>query len=260
MQAIDVARLPATSVKNVPLRSFTGGSPSPITFAATGELLDESIFFDKELQTFRPTRVRVGANGDVLRVDTLPVPPGAFAALYKVIQQQKDRDGKVIGMAQMFYPQPFGPAWLRAMGPGGVRADAVGSRYRVSIFGPNGQLLRTLERTVAPVPLSARERQKADSSIREIKADLPFGVPSAKPPIVALRWSQDGQLWVERSTTDGKPREADVYDANGKWIAIAEWPNSIDLLTRFPVLNGKSVVVGTSDANDLERVVRLSFR
>ena len=260
MLAIDVAKLPASPVKTVPLKQFTGGSQLPIVFAAPGEVVDESTWFDPAMKTFRPLRLRLGPNGDVLRVDTLPVPPGAFAGMHRIVKEQKDAAGKVVGMSENYYWQPYGPAWLRAYGPAGVRADAVGSRYEVSVFGANGQLLRTLKRTVPPVALSARERQRGDSSINEVKQDLPFGVPSAKPPIVALRWSQDGQLWIERSTADGQPREADVYDASGRWIAIAEWPRPLDLLRSFSVLTGRSAIVVNPDANDLERVLRLTFR
>ena len=260
MQSIDVRRMPATSVKTIPLQQFTAGSQLPITFEADGAIVDESIWFDPQLATFRTLLLHRSGTGEVRRVDTLPIPDGAMAGMHKVVTPQKDAAGKVVGMSERYMFQPYGPMWLRAPGPSGVRADAVGSRYQVAIFGADGKLLRTLRRVVPPVPLSARERHVADSTLKAVQGDLPFGVPSAKPPIIGMTWSQDGQLWVERSTADGRPREADIYDANGRLVAIAEWPRAIDITHRFSVIRGRTVhAIGTDDL-DLERVVRLQFR
>ena len=49
-------------------------------------------------------------------------------------------------------------------------ADAVGSRYEVQIYGPAGQLIRTLKRVVTPVPLSSREKRIADSTLSAEKS------------------------------------------------------------------------------------------
>jgi hypothetical protein len=75
-----------------------------------------------------------------------------------------------------------------------------------------------------------------------------------------LRWTEEGELWIERSVADGQPREADVYDANGRFIAIAEWPHHVDLIHEFSVIRGRIAHSVTTDANDLESVVRLRFR
>lgn len=260
MLAIDVSKLPATSAKNVPLLQFTGGSRLPITFDPSGALIDESSWFDQSNTSFRPLRVRRSLTGAVLRIDTLIIPAGAFAGVHKVTKVQKDAAGKQIGMSQGYMWQPYGPQWLRAYGPGGLRADAVGSRYEVHIYGPEGQLVRTLKRVVTPILLSAHEKRLGDSTLNASKTDLPFGVPAAKPPIVGLLWSQDGNLWVERSTEDGRPREADVYVANGRLIAIAEWPRILDLLSGYAAIRGRVVHAVVTDASDLERIVRLQFR
>ena len=212
------------------------------------------------METFRPLRLRRAQSGDVLRTDTIPVPPGAFAGVHKVLKVQKDAAGKQVGMSQGLMWQPFGPEWLRAYGVGGMRADAVGSRYEVNIYSADGVLLRTLKRAVAPVPVSAREKRLKDSTLAAESTDLPFGVPTHKATLIGLRWTEEGHLWVERSVADGQRREADVYDAAGRFIAIAEWPAAVDLIHQFSVIRDRVVHSVTTDANDLESVVRLRFR
>ncbi len=260
MLAVDVSRTPASTARTIPLKQFTGGSRLPLIFEPAGTQVDETIWFDQASGGFRPLRVRRSATGDVLRVDTLAIPVGATAGVHKVTKIQKDAAGKQIGVSQGYFWQPFGPHWLRAYGPGGVRAEAVGSKYEVTVFDANGRIVRSLKRTVSPVTLSSSEQRKADSTITAQKTDLPFGVPSSKPPIEGLVWARTGELWVERSHLDGRPREADVYDRNGRLIAIAEWPASIDLLSGFPSINGTTAVAMHSGDEGLESIVRLRFR
>lgn len=260
MLALDVTKSPAVNVKTVPLKQMTGGSMLPITFEANGDLVDETIWFDPTQKTFRPLRLRLTQKGDVARVDTLVAPDEALAAMHKIVKMEKGADGKVSGMSERYFSQPFGPRWLRALGPNGVRADAVGSHYAIRILDNTGKLIRTLSRSVAPVALSAAEHKRADSTIKAAQAELPFGVPSAKPVIVAMRYGLDGALWVERSMPDGAPREADVYDASGRWIAIAQWPRAIDALSDISVISGKMFIAKAYGDADLERVVRVRFR
>jgi hypothetical protein len=260
LQLLDVRTTPARSVKNVPLTQYSGGSRVPFTFEADGTMADETIWFEPSTNSFRPVRTRRTPSGTIATADTLKTPPGAFDGVHRVNKVQKDASGKQIGMAQMFYWQPHGPQWIRAYGPGGVRAEVVTSRYEIRVYGANGALQRTITRTVPPVPLSARERQKADSTLADEKQNLPFGVPKAKSPIVGLFWSQDGMLWVERAVADGVPREADVFDKTGKHVAIASWPRNIDLYNGYAVANGTTVVSVATDADEVERVVRLRFR
>ncbi len=257
---LDVAKAPPTLSRVIPMKQFTGGSRWPITFEREGQVIDESIWFDKTVDAFRPLRLRISNTGDVLRVDTLVVPPGAFAGEHNATKVQKDAAGTVIGMSSRRYAQPHGPKWLRAYGPNGMRADAVGSSYAVRIYDGNGRLVRTIAREVPPVPLSARERKLADSTIDAIKVDVPFGVPSAKAPIIGILWTQAGELWVERAMPDGAVREADVYDAKGQRIAVAEWPRAINLMDPLSVVRGPTAYAPTWNADDLPQVVRLRFR
>lgn len=260
MLGIDASVTPALVKKNVPLQSFTGGSRLPITFEPDGSLVDETIWFDQTMASFRTLRVRHGASGAITRSDTLTVPPGAFAGMHKVTTVQKDAKGTRMGTSQRYYWQPYGPQWIRAYSPGGGRAEVVTSRYEVHIYDAGGTRVRTVARTVPAVPLSAKERAKADSTIDDAKPDLPFGVPATKAPIVGLTYAKDGRLWVERAVADGRPREADVYDASSRLIAVAEWPRAIDLYNGHPFITGNTVTTVATDADGIERVVRLRFR
>ncbi|MEO7521829.1 MAG: hypothetical protein ABIW79_08440 [Gemmatimonas sp.] len=148
-----------------------------------------------------------------------------------------------------------------------MRAEAISSRYEVGVYGADGRLVRTLRRTVPPVRLSAREVKAGETELNDevrfhklTRSAIPFGIPTNKPPITTLSWSLDGALWVQRSTADGRPSESDVYDASGKWIAIAEWPSSIGLAAGRYLMSGKTMLATTRDSSDVESVVRLRFR
>ncbi len=260
MLALDVRGTEVKNVKTVALTKWTGGSQIPVYFDKEGAIVDEAGFFDPVQKTFRPLRLRHGMSGTVLRTDTLITPEGAYAGMHRVAKMQKDAAGREIGISENYYYQPYGPYWIRSYGPDGFRAEVVTSRYEVVIYDSDNRVQRTIKRAVAPVALSARERRHADSAIAEGKGTLPFGVPSAKAPIIGLWWSHDGALWIERVVADGQPREADVYDANGKWIAVAEWPRAIDLYNGRAWVVDKAVVAVTTDkSDDTERIVRLRF-
>jgi hypothetical protein len=267
MLAVDVSKPVAANARTFPLRSFTGGDRNPVTFDATGSLISETTAFDPVLNTFRPLRLRHDTAGNVARTDTLPIPPGAFAGQHKVTVDQKNAAGVSIGVAQFYIWQPNGPEWLRAYGARGMRADVVGSAYAVRVYDANGALLRTIRRDVAAVPLSARERTLGQARLDTMlarrklsRSSVPFGVPATKPFIISVAFTLDGGLWVERSVPDGKPREADVYDASGKLIAIAEWPAAVSLHNGPVVISGTTLLTVLPDADDVPSVVRLRFR
>lgn len=260
MLGINAAVTPPLGVKNVPLSPFTGGSHMPIAFEPDGSFVDETIWYDKSMDAFRPLRLLRNAQGVVSRTDTLPVPAGAFAAVGKETKVQKDASGTQTGISQRYFFQPHGGVWLRAYGPNGIRADVVTSRYEVRVLDAAGQLIRTITRDPPRVALSAREKHAADSSLRVAGGNAPFGVPSAKAPILAVAWSSEGRLWVERAVADGQLREADVFDGVGRYIAVAEWPRDVGLATGFPVIVGNTLTAVAADANGNERIVRLRFR
>jgi hypothetical protein len=263
MLAFNVSKTPFTNARTVPLRNLTGGSRVPPVFETAGIMVDESITFDKKLDAFRPIRQRINSSGEVLRSDTIPVPADAFVGIYKFTKTDKN------SIASYTIPQPYGPRWLKAYGPGGLRAEAMSSRYDVKVYGADGRLVRTLQRTVAPIALSPREAKAGEKQLSErleiqklARSAVPFGVPSVKSPLEELCWTLDGNLWVQRAVPDGRPSEADVYDANGKWIAVAEWPSRLDIMNRsvVPAIRGRTMFGITRDSSDVESVVRVRFR
>ena len=59
---------------------------------------------------------------------------------------------------------------------------------------------------------------------------------------------------------DGAPREADIYDRNGRLIASASWDQQFDLTDWRTVITGRTATLVATDDDDLQRVVRLQFR
>ena len=261
MLGIDISGKLPKVVRTVAALQMSNGIHVPITFNPEGGIVDEGSFYDKDIDSFRPLRLRRSLSGVIARSETLTVPVGANDGLKKVSRIQRDAAGKQIGVSQNYVWQPHGPQWLRAYGPGGLRAEVVTSRYEVKIFDDNGTVLRTLTRKVPPVSLSSRERQRADSILSANKQDVPFGVPAQKAPIIGIKFSNDGSVWVERAVEDGKMHEADVFDKNGKLIAIAAWPRAIEIVGDYrSVISGTTVTALSTDASEIERIVRLRFR
>jgi hypothetical protein len=263
----DVSRAPARNVRTVPLTTYSGGSRAAIVFEPDGANVDESITFDARTQRFLPLRLKRTTAGAIVRTDTLREPPEVAAGLHRITKEQKDAAGKIVGMSQALVSQPYGPMWLRAYGPGGVRAEAVSTRYEVRVIGADGRLLRTLRRALPPVPLSTRERQAAEKQLDErvathgaTRSALPFGVPRTIAPVTALVWARDGALWVERAVADGAPAEADVYDAAGRLVAVAELPRGFQMRAAMPFIDGRTAYGVVRDSLDVESVVRVRFR
>src|SRR5690606_7806250 len=142
-------------------------------------------------------------------------------------------------------------------------ARTVTSRYAVTWYAPDGKPLRTIERALAGPPLTDAERARADSTLDDMvrrlsvsRRDLPFGVPTEKPPIRELFFDRDGRLWVVRYVPQGAPNEADDYGASGKRAALASGPAGIVRTNGWA--GYREVALGVRrDELDVERVVRL---
>lgn len=267
-QVLDVRSTPVKFVRTVPLLNHSTGSRQPITFDVAGNVIDEWSFFDAKAKRFRPSRIRLSSAGVSLQTDTLPIPIGADVGEYKIITAQKSATGTVIGTSEQRIFQPYGPQWVRAYGAMGARADAVSSRYDVSVYDDRGTLVRHLVRKIPVVPLSSAERAIGEERLKSVTniagasaGSLPFGVPRVHPPLVGLAYATDGTLWVERTTADGQPREADLYDTSGRRIATAEWPRE------FEATRGRTLFVGNRqtcslalDNDQVQRVVCLRFK
>jgi hypothetical protein len=99
----------------------------------------------------------------------------------------------------------------------------------------------------------------ADAEVAGIPVgQLPYGVPSAKPPLEGVFFDAAGRLWVELSVSDGSPRMADIWDEGGHLVKRVEWPR--DVWLRLPGWVDTDWALGRRrDALGVEYVVRLRF-
>lgn len=182
----------------------------------------------------------------------VPEPSDDSLAVHMVRQ----RDGAMLSV-RYFY-QPFGPSFVTAYGPAGNWARAVTSVPRVERYAVDGTLLHAIDVQVSPVALSDRERHVADSTLAAARSggtDIPFSTPATKPPLAGLKFDTDGRLWVERTTADGEPREADVFDRDGQHVMRVRWPREIRLGIESWIGTERVVGVGRGEYDEPHVVV-----
>jgi hypothetical protein len=232
-----------------------GGHLIPLTFDAGGRLVDVGL----EDTSFGPNtifRLHVDSTGHATQVDTIPAPP------LDSLGEKQLGGGDIIALLR----QPFGPSFLVGHAPGGGWARAVSSRYVVHwiVDGDSARTV-TLRRDLIGPALSARERAAAESTLAAGASQVgltgsavPFGVPGAKPLLVALLFDTAGHLWAQMSVADGELNRADIYDNTGRRMAMAEWPKDVDL---GGGLIGDHVAYGVrQDSAGVPQVVRVRFR
>ncbi len=175
--------------------------------------------------------------------------------------------GGRLGAGDVLLLQLFGPTFLVAYSTRGEWARSVTSRYDIEWFDRDGRHLRTIRHPVEGPPLSGAERKRAQERIDDfltrthVAASSVPGVPRRKTPIRAMAFDVDGNLWIERSVSDGLPREADVYDTGGRLMTVVRWNREIDLLGRQLVATAGSQALGVAtDSLGVQRVVRLTWR
>ena len=204
-------------------------------------------------------RAFLDSAGNAIRWDSLKAPPAESLA---VLRSPRRVEG---GMAVYYYYQPHGPSALHAHGPQGETAEAVSSNYSVSWFDASRRRLALIRREVVAPELSARERRNANSELDDVvrqtgtaRSALPFDVPARKPVLRELGFDLDGRLWVERSVRDGQPREADVYERDGRRVAMMAWPAHVSL--RHRTFRARTAVGIAVDSLGTNTIVRLQFR
>ena len=231
---------------------------APLTFDPDGRLIDVGTAPDPKTGLPRTVRYhRDGATSDVAFELAVPEPTPDSIGMFTIRREAPNQ------RTVLFVYQPFGPRHLVAHAPHGEWARTVTSRYALTWYAPDGKPLRTIERALAGPPLTDAERARADSTLDDMvrrlsvsRRDLPFGVPTEKPPIRELFFDRVGRLWVVRYVPQGAPNEADVYEASGKRAAIVTWPAGIVLTNGWAVY--RDVALGVQrDELDVERVVRL---
>lgn len=217
-------------------------------------LVDLASTFDPVKREFRLIRSFLDNEGRAWRVDTLPEPSHNQLSTFVVRS----------GQGSAAYTQPFGSRALHALGPSGEHAFAASGSYSVRWDDSLGRSLRVLRRDIAGPALSGAERARATKTLEGVAKQtgvavgrLPFGVPTSKPPIERIGFDSDGRLWIQRTSLDGQPREADVYARDGRWIAQMRWPWNVRL--DLSSATGNRAVGVESDNSGQPRVVRLRF-
>lgn len=244
----------ATFVRTIPSH-VTSPRPLPdrTSWDGQGHIIDLGQMPNGYLQ-----RAFLDSTGRLVRLDTLKPPPAESLAVKEVRRQIEG------GFSVEYFYQPHGPDALRAHGPRGEVAEAVSSNYAVSWFDASRRRIVLIRRTVSPPALSARERAEANKELDDATRDarvsrsvLPFDVPTHKPALRSLGFDLDERLWIERTVADGQPREADVYERDGRRVAIMRWPGHVSLSHR--TVKGRTAIGVAVDSLGTNTIVRLRF-
>jgi hypothetical protein len=156
-----------------------------------------------------------------------------------------------------YRPIPYAPRALRAFGGDGTVWCAMNSaRYELLRIGPGGDTLR-ITRAIAPVPVSASER---DSIIADIESRGPTGLdfsrlPTARPAMELLFVDDAGRLWVRRARAAGG-FVFDVFRPDGTFDVALE-VLGVESRTFSPMhVRGDDVYLVVVDEDDVPQVVR----
>jgi hypothetical protein len=218
---------------------ITGGSQIRLYPSGEGSLY--VITFAASEGPLRQVFMGYGSDGPT---DTLPdLPPRADLAS----SIRCDWPGNA-GMR--FYEVPFSPRRLRLPGPDKAFLVTDTERYRIFSVTPAGDTLRVLERDAGiPVPITDDEWDERTAGWRKDRAeDATLQCPvssipraSAKPALDDFFLADDGTLWVDRWTVEGRLTE--VFSAEG------------DLIGAFPAIERNRNLVPSARGRRLAVVV-----
>jgi hypothetical protein len=119
--------------------------------------------------------------------------------------------------------------WGFEVAPDGtVYAACERENYAISVFGPDGKVVRVIEREYQPYPRTEKEKQWMIDLFTSATGELPFEVKNViadNEPVIdffhrGLRVDGDGNLWVTtsrglRDNTGGVLMTYDVFDPDG---------------------------------------------
>jgi hypothetical protein len=260
-EAFTVAATSSVFRRTVRMHTNSREGRAPIVFDAKGNVVEIGGVNARDASPFRTVRTTLDSTGKVVAADTTREPPDDSLGV-RVVLIKLDS----LSFAKRYVWQPFGPQPVVAYAPNGEMALAVSSRYAVSWTTLDGRRLHLLQRTITGPSLTAQEhalgeRLLADRIARAklARADIPFGVPDRKPPLEAMQFSTDGELWIERTVALGQLRESDIYDRSGRLVATAEWPAAFSSTVSTPI-TGRVALGVARDSLDLERVIRVRFK
>lgn len=235
----------------MPSQSISEANPVAIT--SDHLVIHEGREIDATSALTTATLKFVDSAGRVIRQIKLPNPPDDSLTAFSFHNNR----------GSTTFEQPFGPRKLRAVGPNGVMAEAISSKYSITVFDPSRGQRYLIERSDLQGPhLSPSERASAERTVGSIKqrtnGGFPYGVPDRKPVIGALGFDPLGRLVVELSVVQGNSNEADVYDTSGKLSFHLLWPNNVQL--RYWALYRDFALGVQIDSLGTQQVVRMRLR
>jgi len=150
---------------------------------------------------------------------------------------ERKNDGGLIGL-----PDPYAPFSAVTLGPEPFLVSiGDATRWEIRSFGRDGTLLRIFRASPPPTVLTGQIKAQENERTLNLaetmgmsrldagKAVDRFPVPDAIPPIGSLFWDTSGNLWVghRAGTYLEAPRDYDVFDIQGHWLASVEIPESL---------------------------------
>lgn len=161
--------------------------------------------------------------------------------------------------------EPFAGAPLRRVGIGGEFVVAYSGVYRIDWYNRGGKLLRTIRRDARGPTVTRFERDSAEGALADqarrlgvSRSSINLRVPATKPPIADIGFDLDGRLWVQRASSSGEAKVADLYDRGGRRIAEVSWPSNIEFYQWS--IRGNVGLGIAFDADGTPSLVRVDFR
>lgn len=185
--------------------------------------------------------------------DTLEVPTEESLAVQLPENSEICRTPQMVG----FQNNPYAPMLVMAPGPDMERVVATSDVYRIAFIDIDGDTVRTLSRTVPPVPLpdSARIRLEAEIDTFRTRyhgADCQGKIAEVEvlPVLRDLFFDYDGRLLVEHNRPEGPA--FDLFDRDGTWLATFPAPDRDRSIP--PYLRSDRLYTVTRDSLDVQRV------
>lgn len=214
--------------------------------------------------------VRVTGNGEVWgRVPNVHEAPGFGEWKWPVMILRSPG----LGTRPSPFPPPFAARVLVAHAPDGGFAQVFSPVYDIRIHGPDGTgkaRVRRERRGPLVTKAEAREGYEELARVRDGFGDgitswpelieFPdYEIPERKPVFDHIWYDDDGRLWVALWPAEGDSvHRAHVYDADGVFLHVAEWPRGIAIW--HGGLSGDVALGVRTIEFDVAQVVRLRFR
>jgi len=244
----------ATPGRSVTMEHTMFGLRAATTFDADGHVIDVGTAPPDGTSHFVRTRFHRTADGETVHEVALPQAPIERLGIVEVEQNG--------GTAR--YSLPGGAQEHDAHAPNGDFAYMVSDRYEVVRFNAAGDTLHVIARTPERLARTEDEQSELRQTLRQMaeRFDIPLRqmeqkVPDTKLPLRSIFFDQHNRLWVQRTTAEGAPSEADVYAHDGTLNQVVQWQADIQL-SQGHITEDTAYGVRTG-ADTFPQVVRLRY-